>query len=561
MLLLFILFIFSAYGISSQAKSESFEKIQKVTFDAGYEVIENKEILVVTDNDEVLSHLEQELSYMKKGYLVKDSLFSVTKDEGRNLRIIILASETMKNSYDLSTVKSYLNKGVNIIFAILPVQEIDDDWKSLLGIDEINDKVRQDGIITFKGFFLGGKQDYENLVVDAPYTKVASTCKTYIVGYKEKKSDYNVKEYEFMYDIVWRNIYQGSQIYVINGYSINQFGVGILSAIFAQIYPDYLYPVINAKTLIINNAPYFSNENNDEMMSRYSRKAVRFFNDLVLPNIISINLTYNCVPTLYGISGFDKNVAEGDDYDTAILPLLQNSMSRMGGEIGISAYDLQHSAPKQKVLDDIQLYEKHLGEFSLRSLNVSNYDQSARAYLIDEVEKRMPLYSVVSFWDDGATFSYYNDNIVNVPIISRGFEYTEDEYIKLQGMATALGVISHEVDMADIIFPKGSNDDWTNAVKDLSSFVDSYWKPYKTFSSMNITQMSLRVARFINMSPDITVKDNVIKVNINNFNTEAYFVLRTGKEIMKITNGSYNIIEDGSYLIIAKDASLTIELE
>lgn len=173
----------------------------------------------------------------------------------------------------------------------------------------------------------------------------------------------------------------------------------------------------------------------------------------------------------------------------------------------------------------------------------------------------MPLYSVVSFWDDGATFSYYNDNIVNVPIISRGFEYTEDEYIKLQGMATALGVISHEVDMADIIFPKGSNDDWTNAVKDLSSFVDSYWKPYKTFSSMNITQMSLRVARFINMSPDITVKDNVIKVNINNFNTEAYFVLRTGKEIMKITNGSYNIIEDGSYLIIAKDASLTIELE
>ena len=63
------------------------------------------------------------------------------------------------------------------------------------------------------------------------------------------------------------------------------------------------------------------------------------------------------------------------------------------------------------------------------------------------------------------------------------------------------------------------------------------------------------------MSPDITVKDNVIKVNINNFNTEAYFVLRTGKEIMKITNGSYNIIEDGPYLIIAKDASLTIELE
>ena len=55
-----------------------------------------------------------------------------------------------------------------------------------MGIDEINDKVRQDGIITFKGF-LGGKQDYENLVVDAPYTKVASTCKTYIVGYKEEK--------------------------------------------------------------------------------------------------------------------------------------------------------------------------------------------------------------------------------------------------------------------------------------------------------------------------------------------------------------------------------------
>lgn len=562
MLLLFVLFQFSSYSISSNSKNDVDNK-QNVTNEAEYEIMNsNKDILVVTgSNEEAAFQITQELSYMKRSYLVKDSLFSVTKEEKSKINLIILASDSMKGYYDLETLQSYIDQGVNVIVAVLPVKELDDEWNKLLGISQINNNISQVGILVFDGFLLGGKQDYEKLNVDAPYIKVTSSCKTYIVGYKEKKVKAEVKQYEFMYDIVWRNIYEDSQIYIINGSCIKDVGCGILSAIFAQMYPDYLYPVINAKALIINNAPYLTKENTDEMMKRYARNAERFFADLAFPNIISINLSCHYIPTLYGVSSFDQRSADSKDYDTEILPLLQENLGRIGGEIGISAYDLQNHSAKEKVLADIQLFGNFLGNSSLSSLNLSQYDKSSRDTLIDEVEKQMTLKAVVSYAEEGTTFSYYKGDIVNVPIISKGFEYSEKEYFKLQSMATALGVISHEADMKDIIFPEGSGDDWPQAAMSLSSMLDSYLKSYKAFESMNVTQMSERISRFLAMNPEITVENNTIQVKIHHFDTEAFFILRTKKKISNIANGSYSKIEDGAYLITAKKVNLTIELK
>ena len=561
LLLLFVLFQFSSYSISFYSKNDA-SNTQDMNKKAGYELISNKkDILVVTGgNEEAAFQITQELSYMKRSYLLKDNLYSVTEDEKNKLNRIILASDSMKGNYDLETIQAYINQGIHIIVAVLPVEELDDGWKEVLGIARINYNDSQVGILAFDGFLLGGKQDYKNLIVDAPYVKVTSSCKTYIVGYREKKEKAKVRQFDYIYDIVWRNIYKDSQIYVINGSGIKEFGYGILSAIFAQIYPDYLYPVINAKALIINNAPYLTKENTDEMMKRYTRNAKRFFADLAFPNIISVNLTYQCIPSLYGVSSFDLQSADNKDYDTSLLSLYQEDLNRIGGEIGISAYDLQNPSAREKVLADIQRFGNVLGNSSLKSLNVSQYDKDSRDALVDEVEKQMTLESVVSYAEEGTTFSYYKDDIVNVPIISKGFGYSEEEYFKLQSMVTALGVISHEVDMKNIIYPKNPGDDWTQAVTNLSSMLDSYWKPYQAFESMNVTQMSKRISRFLDMSPEITVKNNTIQVKIHHFDTEAFFILRTGKEVSQITNGSYSIIEDGVYLITAREADLTIHL-
>lgn len=562
-LLIFVLFQFSSYSISFYNKYDADEKKQTIPNESEYGMKDNtKDILVVAgSNGEAAFQITQELTYMKRGFLLKEDLFSVTQEEMSKLKLIILASDTMEGYYDLATVQAYIDQGINVILAVLPVKELDNSWKNVLGISQINNEVSQVGLLTFRGFFLGGKQDYKNLVVDAPYIKVASSCKTYIVGYKEKNNKSKIRQYDFMYDIVWRNIYGNSQIYVINGSGMNQFGCGILSAIFAQMYPDYLYPVINAKALIINNAPYLTKENSAEMMEHYTRNAERLFADLVLPSIISVSLSNHCVPTLYGVSGFDQGTVEGKDYSTEILPLLQKDLDRIGGEIGISAYDMQDSSSKEKVLTEIQLYGNKLGNSALKSLHIGQFDQSACGSLVEEVEKQIPLTSVVSYADDRTTFSYYKDDIVNVPIISRGFEYSETEYLKLQSMATALGVIVHETDMKDIIFPESYKDDWTQAITDLSSMLDSYWKPYEAYKSMNVTEMSERISRFLVMSPDITINDDVIQVRVNHFDTEAFFILRTEKEISEITNGIYNKIEDGAYLITAKEANLTINLK
>lgn len=561
MLLLFLLFQFSSYSITFYQQLNEKDGEGGNPGNTSYEIeAYKKDILVITgDNIAATDTVTQTLAYMKRGYRISTDLFSVAAGEGDDPEIIIFTSETMKDCYDIRTLRAYLERGVTVIFAVLPAGELDDAWMEVLGIERIRPEIRQEGVLAFEGFLLGGKQDYKEFDVEAPFIKSTATCKTYMVGYKEKIVEGTIREFDYMYDIVWRNRYQNSQIFVVNGKLFEKYmGSGILSAIFAQIYPSYIYPVVNAKALIINNAPYLSRENQEEMMKRYSRNAGRLLADLILPNIISISMTYNCVPTLYGISSFDSQAYQ-NTYNTSFLPILNENVRRIGGEIGISAYDRRQINIKDKLLKDINRFEEVLGFDKISSIHSGETDQDIDE-LVSEARSRLSLLTVVTGGKDGVADFHEKDGIVYLPVISRGFAYTEEEYFRLSNMATALGIINHEADMKRVVFPESMEDDWTHAMMNLSSMLDSYWNVFDTLEGTNISELGRRVTTFLKLQPDIYVDESRIQVSIGEFDGPVYFILRTRKSIADIENGTFLPIEKGSYMITADKAELTITL-
>lgn len=562
MLFLFVLFQITSISISFNSAENKSDGDLNYSSVESTETEENAEYLLITGEESAMAaNIEQELIYLKKSYRIEKSLLSFSEEKVKKTKVIILASNQIQNAYNLEILQSYMKLGIHVIMTELPLEELDDEWKAFLGIQKMEETSSQQGIIIFSGFFLGGKQEYKNLKVDSVDIKVTSTCKTYIAGYSDTLGDEKYKNYNLQ-DIVWRNIYEGSQIYVVNGSFLKSSGgIGILSGILAQINQDFIYPVINAKALIINNAPFMTQENSEVMQSKYARTSKRFFEDLVLPNVIALCLSSDYVPTFYAIGSFDEDAVQESDYDTEILSIVQREMDKIGGELGISAYDRKKTDTRTKLGNTINLFQEELQDYQFKSLNIEHCDKDLKEDLVSEMEDKLPLTSVLTDGDDGTPFSLYRNNIVEVPMISEGFRYNEEEYFKLQSTMTALGIITHEVDMSEVVFPEKKRSDWANALVDMTSMINSYWKKYKKFDSLNISAASEHIYRFLTMKPEITIENNKISILIENYDREAYFVLRTEKKISKMKNASFTKLEDGAYLISAKADNLEITLK
>ncbi|MFZ7120106.1 MAG: DUF2194 domain-containing protein [Eubacteriaceae bacterium] len=566
-LLLFILFQMTSISISFDELRSSFNDNHNnlvVDIDSSGNSIKNSSgsILMITGkNDDEAVYIEQGLYYLRRGYRVNESLLTLSEEDLNNTEIIILASNTMENTYDLKTVQNCMKKGINVIMAVLPSEdELSEDWQTLLGIKSLSGTYVQEGINIFSGFFLGGKHEYAELNVETMNIKVTSTCKTYIAGLTDDK-DMSVIKNEEMPDILWRNVYEGSQIYVVNGsFFDSNNGIGIITSIFAQIYQDFVYPVINAKALIVNNAPYLSLENEEEMQKKYARNSQRFFEDIALPDIIALSMSTSNVPTFFAIGSFDESIISENELNTSALSTLASELKRIGGEIGVSDYDRYSVQTEEKVIDAIDIYKNTLKNYDLRALYLNNYDKNISGKLVNSVNNQINISTLISSWDDGTTFSYYDKNIVNIPVITEGFSYSDEDLFKLHSTATALGVIIHGIDMSKIIYPENDDKDWSNIFKDLTSSVDTYWANYKNIDSLKISDVDSRVSKFLDIIPNITIDGNGISISIDGFEKEAYFMLRTQKVVTGIDNGTITKVEDGAYLIYATDSNVVVTL-
>lgn len=508
------------------------------------QVVRNLSCLIIKgkDNNQSNEIVEGSLEKAKIGYISKSKFEDITDEELSLAKIIIINGSEFNNIGNVKLIFEYLKKGKHIIFTSIPdFHHIEaSGLEEVMGIRKITEPKYQEGIKFLSGFMLGGLLELPDFSYNAPEIQLLSTAKAYVTGSKDTA-------------VVWRNTYNNSEIYVVNGpFFKTNAGYGILSAIMAQIHQDYIYPVINAKAFTYTGLPYASYENTDQLEGIYSRNAMQLQQDILIPDVLSVNKSRNLIPSGFLINSFHKDYdGEINKYNEKQINNYEKEFYKLGGEVGmVYTGDLEKDS---KIYH--YLFNKNSKSILLNNKNLENLNELIVKEQFNSIE------SIFGPWTiKKRCFGYLTKNTVYIPFTLDGIVKTDLQKIEFYSAITAFGVSVQNLNLEQIIFPQEDKDNWMYVLREYVKFIDSYRNKFQMIEARNITDTAQAVKKFENNSSTIEYFNNKIKIKFQEWYGESYFILRTNKEIDSITEGTIEKIEEGAYLVTAKNKEVDINL-
>lgn len=502
--------------------------------------------LIVWGNDKknTIDIVEDSLEKAKIGYISKAKFEDINDKELKAAKTIIINGSEFESLGNIEKFFEYIKEGKNIIFTSMPDMSYIETkgLKGIMGINNITETKNQKGVKFLPGFMLGGLLELPNLSYKAPVADLLSTAKTYVTG--SKKSS-----------VIWRNIYGKSEIYVINGpFFETNAAYGIMSAIMAQINPDYIYPVVNAKVFTYEGLPYVSYENSDELEKIYSRNAMQLQQDILIPDILSTNKSRGFIPSGFLTEGFNKqNIGSINKYYEEQINSYEKDIYKLGGEVGMA-----FSGDLEK---DIRTYKSIFNNKNFKSVLLNNNNNLNTMIKSINKDQSSLIESVFGPWTEKKkSFGYVTSNTVYIPFTIDGVYNTDQQRLEFYSGITAFGAIIQNLDFKQVIFPENDKDNWMNILRDYVKFIDFYRQKYEMIQPRSATDTAQAVKKFDNNFPSIKYSNNKIEIRFKKWNGESYYILRTNKEIDSITNGSAEKIEDGAYLVTIKNKETDINL-
>ncbi|MCI8561664.1 MAG: DUF2194 domain-containing protein [Dorea sp.] len=463
----------------------------------------------------------------------------------------------------------YTEKGINLIFSNLPdvsVIEETPELKKILGIKEIREsKTSVDGIYLRDGFLLGGEAVYQsedkdetkkrqNMELSFPWYVLSSGADTYMHGLPAKK----IKE-EYP-PVIWRNKCRKAYVFAVNGrYMEDAAGLGLLSAMSAKVKEYEIYPVVNAQNMLIVNYPSLASENEEEMKKRYGQTTSDALWNIAWPSIISAyrknTLGLSCMMT----PQYDY---EEDNFPSQTsLEFYMKRMKEQSAEAGLSGESVSDTPVGQKLQEDGRFMKKALPDYEFTSFYTGEMTEVEVESVLEE-ELLKSVRTIVADYSKGSdVIGYLSDSITKQSALSDGTRHTYMEDFRVRCVETALGYTSVRMDVSDGIYPKSNQEGIDGLVSDFNWNIRYHWKKYQAFSGTTVSECDQRIRNFMAVDYTQQRKNHEITLDYTSMEKPVWFVLRTEKEaVRRIEGGESKMIEEGSYLIEAKEDQVTIEL-
>ena len=171
--------------------------------------------------------------------------------------------------------------------------------------------------------------------------------------------------------------------------------------------------------------------------------------------------------------------------------------------------------------------------------------------------------TVVGEYAENERILYWlTDKITYQNATTDAYKHSYRDSLRLKGVETALGYSGVQVDIYRILNPKNEKDQWQNLADKMAANIDTYWKPFSAFDKTTVSQSDLRVRNFLNGKVTSTRKGNTVTVKTENYEGEAYLLLRThGEGLYEMTGGSFKKIEDNAYLLTLTEDTAKISLK
>lgn len=510
----------------------------------------------------------------------KKALKKAEAYEKENTYLLISGSVLEKDTETVSdSLTSYVEAGGKIIFCSLPdylVIAKSETLKNLLGIQQLRAKtVMLQEIWLYRGFLLGGETCYSfdelqdpdkiDMEREIPWYDISSRTKTYMVGFiKAEEQTKQELHNEDMPAIIWRcNTGEGS-VFAVNGdYMEGKSTLGILDAMVYESQNYALYNVVNAQNLSLTGFPDLTKENEKKFAEVYGFDSKQFCQNIVWPDLVSVAQDGDWKITAY-LAKKQDNVSK-EDADVKSLVDYLKYFNEESAEAGISLGRMNDTDIQKSLEADKQEIEKQDITYPFSGAYIRSENEEQLSKLVKD--EKLKIFSDVrtickAYDEEQPVFSWLTDWITTQAITMNGYQYTYKDDFRLKSIQTTLGYSNVQVDLYQLIWPQEREDEWEVVSEKLASNISTYWNPFSVFEKTTITESDTRVRRLLNESVTSSRKADKISIKVENFNEDAWMMLRThGEKIDSMKNGSWEKIEDDAYLLHLTSSQATVTLK
>jgi len=591
-LMMLVLFMFQFSGIIRK-KYNNFDE-NKYAVSEKNDLNKNNVFTVLTDEDKVVKSISGYIvyigdintktgntvyewcNYTKRNLLVYKTVSQYHRYNEKYPDAILIDSDYVNIDRDIDTFSLLTDYGINLVFCTLPsYSEISENqrFEQLCGISPHSESVNASGLKLYRGFLFGGEAWYtkendpdgkfQNMNLTIPWYNTSNATKTYMSAVVESEDGSKIDN-EDQPAVIWRKSHDHAYVFCINGDYIKDIsGMGILTAIMSESKDLDIYPVVDSQSVIVNNFPMFSFENDDAVEKYYLRNTSSLLENVIWPDISNLaestgaRFTFMAAPQ---INYSDNNLVSVREMDYFF-----RLFSEISSEAGLTTTRDDATSIDEKLTADAGIFSNYLSNYKFTSI-IARKDElenvlSSKNSLIDDVNT-----IVTDSQDYGGTklFSYVNDNVINVecPVTSDKYTYSDD--FRQRCFQTALAYTNIEFNMTGVCNPDDEKELWNEEIKSKSTALTSYMKNSKMFTKCSISQADKRIREF--MAADYSYKQNssYVSLDITGAQDTTRFIvrLRTG-EVENVSGAVCTKVEKGVYLITAqsKHVEMTIKTE
>jgi hypothetical protein len=591
-LMMLVLFMFQFSGIIRK-KYNNFDE-NKYAVSEKNDLNKNNVFTVLTDEDKVVKSISGYIvyigdintktgntvyewcNYTKRNLLVYKTVSQYHRYNEKYPDAVLIDSDYVNIDSDIDTFSLLTDYGINLVFCTLPSYSAISEnqrFEQLCGISPHRESVNASGLKLYSGFLFGGEAWYtkendpdgkfQNMKLTMPWYNTSNATKTYMSAVVESEDGSKIDN-EDQPAVIWRKSHDHAYVFCINGDYIKDIsGIGILTAIMSESKDLDIYPVVDSQSVIVNNFPMFSFENDDAVEKYYLRNTSSLLENVIWPDISNLaestgaRFTFMAAPQ---INYSDNNLVSVREMDYFF-----RLFSEISSEAGLTTTRDDATSIDEKLTADAGIFSNYLSNYKFTSI-IARKDElenvlSSKNSLIDDVNT-----IVTDSQDYGGTklFSYVNDNVINVecPVTSDKYTYSDD--FRQRCFQTALAYTNIEFNMTGVCNPDDEKELWNEEIKSKSTALTSYMKNSKMFTKCSISQADKRIREF--MAADYSYKQNssYVSLDITGAQDMTRFIvrLRTG-DVENVSGAVCTKVEKGVYLITAqsKHVEMTIKTE
>lgn len=522
--------------------------------------------------------VKQWCTYEKWNMTTIDSLEDIKSDLKTPPKMLVLESEKYALGNNRSKLEVLTRRGVIIVFGCVEDSKNlrnDPGLMEYLGISQIvSDKTTLEGVQLFEGLLLGGDALYDaeqlddeeekkrqDLNLEVPWYQVGSGTKTYMVGVFDKNKKMKGKKIknEDLPTLIWRNGILGGNVFAVVGdYMKDTTALGILSGMLSEASDYAIYPVVNAQNLSMVNFPVFADENHKQMMKIYSQPIMTMARDVIWPSLISTIEKSGMKMTCFVSSQSDYT--DGIEPEKGNLKFYLKQMKEQNAEAGLSMAYRKINSLADKQEQDQRFFKEENSSYKYGAAFVKHKDLLSALNLTETGLMKNIGTIICEPTEEEPVVSYCTDSVTLQSVVSDGEDYTYSDDIKMRSIQSALGYTNVMMDFNKIFWADKIKDQWQNVQKKFSGNLLTYWKNFRGFDSTTLSKSNQRTRTFLNLDYYHFKQDN--KITLNTTHQGSCFLLRTnGRDIKNMKGGKYKKIEEGIYLIYAKENTIEIELK